>query len=156
MIIDRLLEKNCCLHDILEAVRPHLDLSFETILAHINTIFVLATKQGMGTTMHHERYLRLKVSEACNTMNFVGIKLSAEYRRTSVIGRSPTSAGQGQFVLKWRKLDCSCWFQLFKFVTRVLVLLFITHLYTGGWTHVNLSLVPHNSRDKCSTWRSLT
>lgn len=48
------------MHDVLEAVRPHLDLSFETILAHINTIFVLATRQG--AMMHHERYLRLKVS----------------------------------------------------------------------------------------------
>lgn len=52
-------EANCPLLEVLEAVRPHLQLNFENILAHINTIYVLKTKQGaMGL---HERYLRLKV-----------------------------------------------------------------------------------------------
>lgn len=44
---------------MLEAVRPHLILNFENILAHINTIYVLKTKQGAMNK--HERYLRLKV-----------------------------------------------------------------------------------------------
>lgn len=40
-------------------VRPHLQLTFENILAHINTIYVLKTRQGaMG---RHQRNLRLKV-----------------------------------------------------------------------------------------------
>lgn len=54
------MEANCPILEVLEAVRPHLELTFENILAHINTIYVLKTKQGaMG---RHERYLRLKVS----------------------------------------------------------------------------------------------
>ncbi|KAJ6640086.1 Guanylate cyclase soluble subunit beta-1 [Pseudolycoriella hygida] len=57
-VIPRVSEANCPLLEVLEAVRPHLQLSFENILAHINTIYVLKTKQGaMGL---HERYLRLK------------------------------------------------------------------------------------------------
>lgn len=55
----RVSEENCPLLEVLEAVRPHLDMTFENVLAHINTIYVLKTKQGaMG---EHERYLRLKV-----------------------------------------------------------------------------------------------
>lgn len=55
----RVVEANCPLLEVLEAVRPHLQLTFENILAHINTIYVLKTRQGaMGL---HERYLRLKV-----------------------------------------------------------------------------------------------
>ncbi|KAG4075572.1 hypothetical protein HA402_003397 [Bradysia odoriphaga] len=57
-VIPRVSEANCPLLEVLEAVRPHLQLNFENILAHINTIYVLKTKQGaMGL---HERYLRLK------------------------------------------------------------------------------------------------
>lgn len=60
IFFSRVCEANCPLLEVLEAVRPHLQLSFENILAHINTIYVLKTKQGaMGL---HERYLRLKVS----------------------------------------------------------------------------------------------
>ncbi|XP_055716152.1 guanylate cyclase soluble subunit beta-1 [Phlebotomus papatasi] len=57
-VIPRVSEENCPLLEVLEAVRPHLDMTFENVLAHINTIYVLKTKQGaMG---EHERYLRLK------------------------------------------------------------------------------------------------
>lgn len=43
-------------------VRPHLELTFENILSHINTIYVLKTKPGvMKVDAPPEyRYLRLK------------------------------------------------------------------------------------------------
>ncbi|XP_073816050.1 guanylate cyclase soluble subunit beta-1-like isoform X2 [Musca autumnalis] len=57
-VIPRVAEENCSLLEVLEAIRPHLQLTFENVLAHINTIYVLQTRQGaMGK---HERYLRLK------------------------------------------------------------------------------------------------
>lgn len=45
--------------EILEAVRPHLQLTFDNILSHINTIYVLSTKKGMDAKQH-ERNVRLK------------------------------------------------------------------------------------------------
>lgn len=57
--LNRVADENCSLLEVLEAIRPHLQLTFENVLAHINTIYVLQTRQGaMGK---HERYLRLKV-----------------------------------------------------------------------------------------------
>ncbi|XP_017462421.1 PREDICTED: guanylate cyclase soluble subunit beta-1-like, partial [Rhagoletis zephyria] len=57
-VIPRVSVENCSILEVLEAIRPHLQLSFENILSHINTIYVLQTRQGaMGK---HERYLRLK------------------------------------------------------------------------------------------------
>lgn len=90
----RVLEKGCSLHDVLEAVRPHLDLSFETILAHINTIFVLATRQG--AIMQNERYLRLKVS--------VGVwakEISSTNGLSFYVLLTSTSALPCQFVSGW-------------------------------------------------------
>lgn len=55
----RLTEMNCLLNDVLEAVRPHVNLTFDNILAHINTIYVLKTKIG---ALAGQGYLRLKVS----------------------------------------------------------------------------------------------
>lgn len=55
----RLTESNCLLNDVLEAVRPHVNLTFDNILAHINTIYVLKTKSG---AIAGQGYLRLKVS----------------------------------------------------------------------------------------------
>lgn len=55
----RLTETNCLLNDVLEAVRPHVNLNFDNILAHINTIYVLKTKSGV---LAGQGYLRLKVS----------------------------------------------------------------------------------------------
>lgn len=58
-VLRRVVEADCPLLEVLEAVRPHLQLTFDNILAHINTIYVLKTRQGaMG---RHQRYLRLKV-----------------------------------------------------------------------------------------------
>ncbi|KAM7362261.1 guanylate cyclase soluble subunit beta-1-like isoform 1-T3 [Cochliomyia hominivorax] len=57
-VIPRVADENCSILEVLEAIRPHLQLTFEDVLAHINTIYVLQTRQGaMGK---HERYLRLK------------------------------------------------------------------------------------------------
>lgn len=54
----RVADENCPLLEVLEAIRPHLTLTFENILAHINTIYVLQTRQAVGK---FDRYLRLKV-----------------------------------------------------------------------------------------------
>lgn len=55
----RLTEPDCPVNDVLEAVRPHVNLTFDNILAHINTIYVLKTKSG---ALAGQGYLRLKVS----------------------------------------------------------------------------------------------
>ncbi|XP_058443051.1 guanylate cyclase soluble subunit beta-1 isoform X2 [Malaya genurostris] len=57
-VIPKISETNCPLLTIFEAIRPHLQLSFGNILAHINTIYVLKTKAGVMSIS--ERYLRLK------------------------------------------------------------------------------------------------
>ncbi|XP_055535975.1 guanylate cyclase soluble subunit beta-1 isoform X1 [Wyeomyia smithii] len=57
-VIPKISETNCPLMTIFEAIRPHLQLSFGNILAHINTIYVLKTKAGVMSIS--ERYLRLK------------------------------------------------------------------------------------------------
>lgn len=49
----------CYVTDILDPIRPHIQLSFESILAHINTIYVLKTKTGV--MLNDQRFLRLKV-----------------------------------------------------------------------------------------------
>ncbi|KAK9497202.1 hypothetical protein O3M35_004565 [Rhynocoris fuscipes] len=46
-IIPNAANFDCKLTDLLDPVRPHLDLTFENILSHINTIYVLRTKQGV-------------------------------------------------------------------------------------------------------------
>lgn len=52
----------CKLTDILNPVRPHLDLTFDNILAHINTVYVLKTKTGVMKSRSAGEYstLRLK------------------------------------------------------------------------------------------------
>lgn len=59
-VIPKVAEANCPLLDVLEPVRPHIQLSFKTILAHISTIYVLKTKPG--TMLEPEMFIRLKVS----------------------------------------------------------------------------------------------
>lgn len=58
-VIPKMAEENCPLLDVLEPVRPHIQLSFQTILAHISTIYVLKTKPG--TMLEPEMFMRLKV-----------------------------------------------------------------------------------------------
>lgn len=61
-VIPEVMTGNCKITDILDAVRPHLDLTFENILSHINTIYVLKTKPEMMQVDAPPEYksLRLK------------------------------------------------------------------------------------------------
>ncbi|XP_052130903.1 guanylate cyclase soluble subunit beta-1 [Frankliniella occidentalis] len=63
-VIPALRKQECLLTDVLEPVRPHLDLTFENILAHINTVYVLKTRPGAlnaePDTPPEFTYLRLK------------------------------------------------------------------------------------------------
>lgn len=59
-VIPKVSEENCPLLDVLEPVRPHIQLSFQTILAHISTIYVLKTKPD--TMLEPEMFMRLKVN----------------------------------------------------------------------------------------------
>ncbi|XP_030369642.1 guanylate cyclase soluble subunit beta-1 [Scaptodrosophila lebanonensis] len=58
-VIPRVAEENCSLIEVVEAIRPHLQLTFENVLSHINTIYVLQTRQG-ALGRNEQRYLRLK------------------------------------------------------------------------------------------------
>ncbi|CAH0386757.1 unnamed protein product, partial [Bemisia tabaci] len=64
-IMPMVQQSQCKVTDVLDPVRPHLDLTFENILAHINTVYVLKSKPGVMHTnnMHSEpefSYVRLK------------------------------------------------------------------------------------------------
>lgn len=43
-ILPALTQPNCMVTDLFTMVRPHVDFTFHNILAHINTVFVLKTK----------------------------------------------------------------------------------------------------------------
>ncbi|KAJ8944007.1 hypothetical protein NQ318_021722 [Aromia moschata] len=61
-VIPKVTSKDCRVGDILDTVRPHLELTFENILAHINTVYVLKTRpevMRVNTSLDY-RYLRLK------------------------------------------------------------------------------------------------
>ncbi|CAG2064117.1 unnamed protein product, partial [Timema podura] len=66
-VMPRVTRPNCKVTDILDTVRPHLELTFENILSHINTVYVLKTKpgvmevQGQMDAPLEFSYLRLKV-----------------------------------------------------------------------------------------------
>ncbi|CAL1528282.1 unnamed protein product [Lymnaea stagnalis] len=50
MSIGRVLPKvyqNCCITELFDMIRPHMEFSFDNILSHINTVFVLITRQGL-------------------------------------------------------------------------------------------------------------
>jgi guanylate cyclase soluble subunit beta len=59
-VIPKIRDDHCNLLDILEAIRPHITISFQSILAHINTIYVLRTKSGV--MLEPDMVMRLKVS----------------------------------------------------------------------------------------------
>ena len=59
-VIPKVSEINCLLLDVLEAVRPHIQMTFQNILSHINTIYVLKTKQKV--MIKPEMFIRLKVN----------------------------------------------------------------------------------------------
>lgn len=60
-VIPKVAEENCHLLDILEPIRPHIQLSFQTILSHISTIYVLKTKQDV--MLESDMLMRLKVKK---------------------------------------------------------------------------------------------
>nr|CAD7403925.1 unnamed protein product [Timema poppensis] len=65
-VMPRVTRPNCKVTDILDTVRPHLELTFENILSHINTVYVLKTKPGVMEVQGQKdaplefSYLRLK------------------------------------------------------------------------------------------------
>ncbi|XP_018330532.1 guanylate cyclase soluble subunit beta-1 [Agrilus planipennis] len=61
-IMPKVNGNDCKITDVLDPVRPHLELTFENILSHINTIYVLKTKGGViqANASPEYRYLRLK------------------------------------------------------------------------------------------------
>ncbi|XP_050303265.1 guanylate cyclase soluble subunit beta-1 [Anthonomus grandis grandis] len=61
-VIPKVKENGCLVTDILDPIRPHLELTFENILSHINTIYVLKTKHGamVVDAPAEYRFLRLK------------------------------------------------------------------------------------------------
>lgn len=63
-VIPKVAQINCPLLEVFETVRPHIEMNFQNILSHINTIYVLKTTPGSMKT--HETFMRLKVnSVAC-------------------------------------------------------------------------------------------
>ncbi|NXP01794.1 GCYB1 cyclase, partial [Certhia brachydactyla] len=46
-VLPQLQPGNCSLLSVFSLVRPHIDISFHGILSHINTVFVLRTKEGL-------------------------------------------------------------------------------------------------------------
>ncbi|KDR07449.1 guanylate cyclase soluble subunit beta-1 [Zootermopsis nevadensis] len=64
-VMPRVRRPGCRVTDILDTVRPHLELTFQNILSHINTVYVLKTKPGVMEAEHQDgapefSYLRLK------------------------------------------------------------------------------------------------
>ncbi|GLV36126.1 Guanylyl cyclase beta-subunit at 100B [Carabus blaptoides fortunei] len=61
-VVPKTCSGECLVTDILDTVRPHLELSFENILSHINTVYVLQTRPGVMHVPVLEEYssLRLK------------------------------------------------------------------------------------------------
>lgn len=85
---NRMAETRCGVLDVLEAVRPHLDLTFDNILAHIDTLYVLKTTTG---ALAKQGYLRLKVKQLIfydHTIN----SLHALHIQIPTKTRSPPSA----------------------------------------------------------------
>ncbi|KAF6094073.1 guanylate cyclase 1 soluble subunit beta 1 [Phyllostomus discolor] len=46
-VLPQLQPGNCSLLSVFSLVRPHIDISFHGILSHINTVFVLRSKEGL-------------------------------------------------------------------------------------------------------------
>ena len=43
-VLPALTQANCLVTDVLDMIRPHMEFTFNNILSHINTVFVLRTK----------------------------------------------------------------------------------------------------------------
>ncbi|CAM1304733.1 GUCY1B3 (predicted), partial [Pycnogonum litorale] len=49
-VLPQINQTNCKVTDVLEMVRPHMEFNFNNILSHINTVFVLKTREGVLDT----------------------------------------------------------------------------------------------------------
>ncbi|CAG2171458.1 unnamed protein product, partial [Oppiella nova] len=70
-VLPALTQANCLVTDVLDMIRPHMEFTFNNILSHINTVFVLRTKASNSSidantelAKEHTRYgtgrMRLK------------------------------------------------------------------------------------------------
>ncbi|XP_077294951.1 guanylate cyclase soluble subunit beta-1-like [Arctopsyche grandis] len=61
-VLPRVTNPSCKITHVLDTVRPHLELTFENILSHINTVYVLKTKPGeMRTPDAHDEFATLRL-----------------------------------------------------------------------------------------------
>lgn len=67
-VMPKVAEKNCHLLDILDPIRPHIQLSFQAILSHISTIYVLKTRQD--AMLEPDMFMRLKVCSRIMRVNY--------------------------------------------------------------------------------------
>ncbi|RWS05575.1 guanylate cyclase soluble subunit beta-1-like protein, partial [Dinothrombium tinctorium] len=64
-VLPALTHSNCLVTNVFDMIRPHMEFSFNNILSHINTVFVLRTKcvnkgsEGINSKSEHSR-MRLK------------------------------------------------------------------------------------------------
>ncbi|XP_066954656.1 guanylate cyclase soluble subunit beta-1 isoform X1 [Macrobrachium rosenbergii] len=56
-VLPAVYKPGASLDALFDVVRPHMELSFDNILSHINTIYVLRTKEGLITTRGDNREL---------------------------------------------------------------------------------------------------
>ncbi|KOB74612.1 Soluble guanylyl cyclase beta-1 subunit [Operophtera brumata] len=60
-LLPRVTKAGCKITDVLDTVRPHLEMTFANVLAHINTVYVLKTKpEEMTVTDPHEEIASLR------------------------------------------------------------------------------------------------
>ncbi|XP_075545758.1 guanylate cyclase soluble subunit beta-1-like isoform X1 [Dermacentor variabilis] len=59
-VLPTLAQENSRISDFMELVRPHMELTFDNILAHINTVYVLRTRAAAGQTGERATRMRLK------------------------------------------------------------------------------------------------
>lgn len=53
-VLPHLTDPTCRVTDLFNMVRPHVDFTFHNILAHINTVFVLKTKEKEKAQQRYE------------------------------------------------------------------------------------------------------
>ncbi|XP_069778965.1 guanylate cyclase soluble subunit beta-1 [Narcine bancroftii] len=64
-VLPQLQPGNCNLLSVFSLVRPHIDFTFHGILSHINTVFVLRTKEDLLNVEKAESYNDLTGAEIC-------------------------------------------------------------------------------------------
>ncbi|XP_054168023.1 guanylate cyclase soluble subunit beta-1-like [Oppia nitens] len=57
-VLPALTQANCLVTDVLEMIRPHMEFTFNSILSHINTVFVLRTK-SVNASLDNSNYNEL-------------------------------------------------------------------------------------------------